>query len=135
MERRIGRFSEGGRFRGVNLYYFVNSGMKKWPVCRGWPAYRWPVWEVLLYTFLLREFSSSALCTEKSEGVVFSRILWKGYFYFMTFLLPIIEEYGLILFIIYFSSYQIQFMMHFKPSANFYQIKIFISSSARHWEK
>ncbi len=34
----------------LRVLWVFGRGMSYWPVYRGWPVYRWPVWEVLLYT-------------------------------------------------------------------------------------
>ena len=33
----------------LRILWVFGRGMSYWPVYRGWPVYRWPVWEVSLY--------------------------------------------------------------------------------------
>ena len=33
----------------LRILWVFGRGMSYWPVYRGWPVYRWPVWKVSLY--------------------------------------------------------------------------------------
>ena len=35
----------------LRILWVFGRGMSYWPVYRGWPVYRWPVWEVSLYFY------------------------------------------------------------------------------------
>ena len=37
----------------LRILWVFGRGMSYWPVYRGWPVYRWPVWEVSLYSTTL----------------------------------------------------------------------------------
>ena len=39
----------------LRILWVFGRGMSYWPVYRGWPVYRWPVWEVSLYSFQFKD--------------------------------------------------------------------------------
>ena len=43
----------------LRILWVFGRGMSYWPVYRGWPVYRWPVWEVSLYFIYIRPGTSA----------------------------------------------------------------------------
>ena len=39
----------------LRILWVFGRGLSYWPVYRGWPVYRWPVWKVSLYLYAKKD--------------------------------------------------------------------------------
>ena len=73
----------------LRILWVFGRGMSYWPVYRGWPVYRWPVWDVSLY--IAKNALNVIIC-----GTVFGRFFAKNvhFSHILVHFFPSVEGIG-----------------------------------------